>query len=110
LENKSTDEWLCWQDEPGASILKLERTDEQLLIEIYETDKESYNLAHSGATLSEHITNRLYNTKDSLKDVAESIYMEFALYEYGIGRKRYDKNWGEFPRQYYRLRKILRGK
>ncbi|MCL1834633.1 MAG: hypothetical protein FWG48_00585 [Oscillospiraceae bacterium] len=110
MENITTEEWLCWQDEPGAKILKLEREDEQLVVEIYNTDKASFDLAYSGTNLGEYITECLYKTKDSLTKIVESIYMEFELYEYGIGRKRYDKNWGEFPRQYYRLRKILRGK
>lgn len=110
LENKINEEWLCWQDEPGANILKLEKDEEQLIVEIHETERESFDLAHSGITLSEHTAKCLYSTKENLKEIAESIYMEFELYEYGIGRKRYDKNWGEFPKSYYRLRKLLREK
>jgi hypothetical protein len=110
LEDKVDKEWLCWQDEPGANILKLDKTDEQLSIEIYATDKDSCDLAHSGVTLSKHVTECLYKTKEDLKKCAEAIYMEFELYEYGIGRKRYEKNWGTFPPQYFRLRELLKQK
>ena len=110
LENKSTEEWLCWQDEPGANILRLAKEDEQLAVDIYDTEKYSCDLAYSGISLIEHIKKCLYKTKGNLTKIAETIYMEFELYEYGIGRKRYDKNWGEFPQQYYHLRKLLKVK
>ena len=108
LENKVNEEWICWQDEPGAYILRLDKYDDQLRLEIYDTDKDSYELPFSGVPLCEHITKCLFKTNGSLTKIAETIFMEFELYEYGIGRKRYDKNWGGFPKQYYRLRELLR--
>lgn len=107
MEDKIAKEWLCWQDEPSASILQLGKIDGQLVVEIYDTEKESFDLAHSGVTLNEYITTCLYSTKDCIEKAAKNILMEFELYESGIGRERYIENWSEFPKQYYRLEKLL---
>jgi hypothetical protein len=106
LEEKVTEDWLCWQDEPGANILYLLKFGEQLSLEVYET--EISDLAHRGISLNEYMIKRVYKATGSLRKIAEAVYLEFELYEYGIGRKRYEKNWGVFPMQYYRLRKLLR--
>jgi len=111
LEDKTTEAWLCWQDEPGASILNLEKQNDKLIVRVYDTTQDSFDLAYNGTTLSKHITNCLFTTEGALKASAKSIYDEFWLYENGNGRQRYDANWGDFPQQQYeRLKKLLQDK
>ena len=111
VEDKTTEAWLCWQDEPGASILHLDRQGDKLIIRIYDTDKESWDLDYSGIMLSKHTTECLFTVESKLKDVAKSIFDEFGLYESGNGRQRYDANWGGFPQlQYDRLKRFLSNK
>jgi len=108
LENKITEAWLCWQDEPGASILNLEKQGDKLVVKIYGTDKESFDLDYSGITLNKHITDCLFTQEDDLINLSISIFEEFGLYENGNGRQRYEANWGNFPQQQYnRLKNII---
>jgi len=109
LENKASEAWLCWQDEPGASILNLEKIDEMLFVRIYAADTDSYHLDYSGAKLSNHITECLYKTESYMTEATKNILDEFSLYENGNGRQRYEVNWGNFPQQQYnRLKKLLK--
>ena len=111
LEDKVTEAWLCWQDEPGANILNLEKQDDKLLVRIYSADKDSYDLSYGGITLRNHIKECLFRTEAQLKDSIKNIFEEFGLYENGNGRQRYDTHWGNFPQQQYnRLKKLLRTK
>lgn len=111
FECKATVQWLCWQDEPGAYILRLERDGEQLSIEIFDADKDSYHLDYSGANLERHIVKILYKTDDNIKNLIEAVTTEFSLYENGNGQQRYRHHWGDFPqKQYDRLRLLLRAK
>jgi len=109
LESKVTEQWLCWQDEPGAYILRLERYSDRLIVETYDTNKDSMSLEYSGISLSEHITKCLYRTEADIKKAAKSVLNEFELYENGNGRQRYKYHWGEFPQQNYnRLKGLMR--
>jgi len=108
LENKTNDAWLCWQDEPGAYILNLEKQGEKLIVRVYGTDKESMELEHSGASLKEHIAECIYKAEEDFAESVENILDEFALYENGTGRNRYQEHWGDFPNAAYdRARKFL---
>jgi hypothetical protein len=116
LENKVEESWLCWQEEPEAHILNLERQDDRLIIRVYEADKDSYDLDHSGMDLSKHIKQCVFQTEEDIIKAAKNIVEEFSLYENGNGRNIYDAHWGDryeqwgkFPeRQYNRLKKLLR--
>jgi len=110
LENKTSEAWLCWQDEPGAYILKLEKQDDRLIVQIYDTEKnyDSTNLDYSGITLREHVVNCLYEIKTDFTNAARNILDEFALYENGNGRRRYYAHWGGFPQlPYQRVKNLL---
>lgn len=109
LENKAVVQWLCWQDEPGAYILRLERDCERLIIEIFDAVKNSDHLKYSGDCLEKEIGKRLYKMDDEIKAFVEMVATEFGLYENGNGRQRYQHHWGDFPQQQYnRLQKLLR--
>lgn len=43
--------WLCWQNEPSAQILTLERRGDNLLIEVFDADVEAYRLQFSDRAL-----------------------------------------------------------
>ena len=60
LEDKASEACLCWQDEPGANILFLEKQSDILIVKIYATKKESYHLDFSGISLSKYIAECLY--------------------------------------------------
>lgn len=109
LEGKTEESWLCWQDEPDAYIINLEKQNEQLKVTVYNTDKESYDLDHNGANLEKYITTTAFKTKGEIRAVAKSLLEEFELYENGNGRSRYEYHWGNFPEeQYQHLRQILK--
>ena len=109
LEYPEAERWLCWQDEPGAYIVQMERCDERLFLRIFDTEKESMNLEYSGDSLSSHITKCRYKTEENVIKAAKCIFEEFALYEDGYGRGRYVGHWGEFPQAAYnRLKELLR--
>ena len=111
LESKIAEAWLCWQDEPGACILNLEQQGDKLVIKIYNTNRESYDLDYNGVTLSKYTSECLFTTEAELKDSAKNVFEEFELYENGNGRQRYDSNWGDFPQQQFeRLKKLVRTK
>ena len=115
-ENKDTEAWLCWQGEPGVTILNLEKQDDRLIVRVYDTDDslEYINYLqpdHTERRLSEYAAGRLYKTEDDFVGAVRNILDEFALYENGNGRIRYEKHWGEFPQEpYHRVRRLLRGK
>lgn len=109
LENKVEESWLCWQDEPGAYILNLEKQDNRLIVRIYDTDNDSTSLDHNGIALSKHITKCVFKVEENITIAAKNILEEFSLYENGNGRGIYDNHWGEFPeQQYIRLKNHLR--
>lgn len=108
MEQKATVQWLCWQNEPEAQVLRLEAYDGDLMVEIYGADQYSMKLDYSGPALSEHITKLLYSTQDDMHETAKHIFMEFALYENGNGLQRYKHHWGTFPAESYnRLKRLL---
>jgi len=109
LENKTDESWLCWQDEPCACILNLQKQDDRLIVRIYVADKDSCSLSFCGTDLSDHITECVFKTEENITTAAKNILKEFSLYENGNGRGIYDAHWGEFPdQQYIRLKKLLR--
>jgi len=111
LEEKTAESWLCWQDEPRACILNIEKQDERFFMRIYNADKESKSLDYNGMSLSEHITECVYKSEEIFTTAVKNIVEEFSLYENGNGRGIYNAHWGEFPEQQYtRLKKLLRRK
>ena len=107
FENKASEQWLCWQDEPEAYILKLERNDNKLIIEIYDTDQESSDLEYRGISLAKNATKLLYGFDEEIIKALEAIITEFSLYENGNGNKIYLSNWGNFlQKEYDRIKEI----
>lgn len=107
MDGTASVQWLCWQDEPGAYILKLTEKEGQLIGEIYDTDIQAFHLEHSGDSLAKHIKACEYHFKDDIKEAAKAVAAEFGLYEKGNGRQQYRTHWGDFPHQPYRRLKQL---
>ena len=111
LENKTTETWLLWQNEPEANVLNLELQGDMLAIRVYDTNDERFSLDYSGITLREHVVNCLYKAKADFIETVKNILNEFSLYENGNGRRRYEAHWGAFPQtQYHCLKSLLRTK
>lgn len=109
LDGKVSEQWLCWQDEPGAYILRLERDCERLIIEIFDAIRDSDSLEYCGACLEKDIGNRVYKGEDKIKPFVKTVITEFGLYENGNGKQLYQSHWGAFPhKQYDRLKKSIR--
>ncbi|MDE6733680.1 MAG: hypothetical protein K2J77_12510 [Oscillospiraceae bacterium] len=105
LEEKSTEEWLCWQDEPGASILRLVLEDGKIAVEIFTAEKDSLDLPYNGAELALEEKTLDYKNTFEIKHLLDDILVEFSLYEKGNGLRLYEKHWGQFPKaEYHRLR------
>lgn len=106
LEEKSTEEWLCWQDEPGAYILRLAFEDEKINVEIF-LGKDSLELPYRGAELAAEQKEFYYANSFEIKQLLNDVLVSFALYENGNGLALYNKHWGEFPeKEYKRLIKV----
>ena len=109
LENKTNVEWLCWQDEPGAEILKLERKNDNIIIEIYGTDKESFDLEYSGTSLKDNIKKLTYTIDIDLIKFSKYVCKEFYIYENGNAKEIYEYNWDKFPqKEFDKLKNILK--
>lgn len=106
LHKKSIEEWLCWQDEPGANILNLRIIDEQFELKIYNASKPSDKLDYVGETLKDCIEDCWGSLKLEIPQLVDNIVAEFSLYENGNGLSMYEKHWMEFPKnEYVQLKK-----
>lgn len=109
LEKGITTQWLCWQDEPDAYILKIENAGGQCIGEIYNADAASFVLEHEGVSLADHTTECVYRFECDMKKMSSLILREFSLYENGNGRKIYQEHWGDFPQtEYEKLKQLLK--
>lgn len=108
MEQTQTVQWLCWQDEPGAYILKLERNDDKLIGRVYDTDTDSFGLDYSGMGLANEAKECVFVFEEKILKAVTAIYEEFNLYEKGNGRLRYLRHWGDFPdKEYGRIKMLL---
>lgn len=110
MEYGTAVQWLCWQNEPSAYILKLERKGNQLIGQVYDTDAESTELDYSGQGLADYITECVFCFEEEMNQAAKTIADEFSLYEKGNGREQYCRHWSAFPdKEYGRLHMLLSG-
>ncbi len=110
LEKKTAEEWLCWQDEPGAYILKFVGEGEKVGVEIFIAEKDAMDLPYRGEELSREAKEFSYGNSFEIKKLLDDVLVEFSLYENGNGLALYNKHWGEFPeKEYRRLRKFAEG-
>ncbi len=110
LEEKTPEEWLCWQDEPGAYILRLALEGGKISVEIFLAEKDAMDLPHRGEELSREAKEFTYGKLFEIKELLEDVLVEFSLYENGNGLALYNRHWGDFPeKQYRRLRKYAEG-
>lgn len=108
LEKCSNEEWLCWQDEPGAYILRLALEDGNIAVEIF-TGKDSLYLPYRGAELANEEKEIYYVNCFEIDKLLDDVLTEFSLYEKGNGLRLYNKHWGDFPqKEYHRLRQCAR--
>ena len=101
---------LCWQDEPGAYIWKLEVNHGQIDIKILDCSAiDSYDLDYEGESLDIFDNDEIiFERQDSLLNFASNVYQEFEKYSYGDGLKQYEKEWMPFPYdEFNKLRKCL---
>ena len=109
LERKSQEEWLCWQDEPGAYILHILMEEKNFSVEIYYSKKYSLDLPYSGAELANEVDKLVYENIFETHYLLDDIVWQFSLYENGNGLRLYNKHWGDFPKkEYHRLRQCAR--
>lgn len=113
LEKKTGEEWLCWQDEPGAYILRLApengiidgKIAEKIEIEIF-LAPDSTELPYKGAELASVEKKFDYKNSFEIKRLLDDVLVQFSLYENGNGLRLYEKHWDKFPKvEYHRLRK-----
>lgn len=107
LEQKTQEEWLCWQEEPGAYILRLAIEDGSFWVEIFTAEKDAIDLPQRGEKLSREEKEFIYGNYFEIKELLDDVLTEFSLYENGNGLALYNRHWGEFPeKEYQRLRKF----
>ena len=107
LENKSSEEWLCWHDEPGAYILRISLEAGKVAMEIFTADKDALDLPYKGEVLAAEKKTLEYENTFEIKQLLDDVLVEFSLYENGNGLALYKKHWGEFPeKEFGRLKKI----
>ena len=107
LEGKSHEEWLCWQDEPGAYILRIALEDGNVAVEIFNAEKDSFDLPQRGAELAHENKTLEYGNLFEIRHLLDDVLVEFSLYENGNGRALYNKHWDAFPeKEFARLKKF----
>lgn len=107
LEKKSHEEWLCWQDEPGAYILRLALENGKVAVEIFFAEKDSLDLPYSGAEIAFEEKTLEYGNSFEIKQLLNDVLVEFSLYENGNGRALYNKHWDKFPeKEFLRLKRF----
>lgn len=107
LEEKTREEWLCWQDEPGASILRIALEQGKIAVEIFNAEKDSFDLPQCGAELAHEEKTFEYGNLFEIKQLLDDVLVEFSLYENGNGLALYNKHWDEFPeKEFGRLKKF----
>lgn len=106
LEEKSTEEWLCWQDEPGAYILRIVPENGKINVKIF-IGKDSDGLPYRGRELAAEQKEFYYEDSFEIKQLLDDVLVSFSHYENGNGLALYNKHWGEFPeKEYQRLKKF----
>ena len=106
LEEKAAEEWLCWQDEPGANILRLALENGKIAVEIF-IAPDSLGLPYRGAELASVEKEFEYRNSFEIKKLLDDILVEFSLYENGNGLALYQKHWDKFPeKEFQRLKKF----
>lgn len=106
LEKKSHEEWLCWQDEPGAYILRLALEDGKVAVEIF-LAPDSTELPYRGAELASAEKEFYYKNSFEIKQLLNDVLVEFSLYENGNGLRLYNKHWDAFPeKEFLRLKRF----
>lgn len=106
LEKKSHEEWLCWQDEPGAYILRLALEDGKVAVEIF-LGGDSFGLPYRGTELALEKKEFEYGNSFDIKQLLDDVIVSFSLYESGSGLDLYNKHWDEFPeKEFLRLKKF----
>ena len=104
LEEKTSEEWLCWQDEPGAFILRLAPEGEKIAVEIF-LAPDSFDLPYRGQELASAEKEFEYGNSFGIKDLLDDVLVEFSLYENGNGLALYNKHWDVFPeKEFQRLK------
>lgn len=104
--------WLCWHDEPGAYIWRLEKNGEQISYQIFDTPKPSYQLVYEGLGLADQIAGEaVLQGIAPVKQFTRRIFK--ALSEYATGDRNvvYLREWGAFPaKELEDLREVLKRK
>ncbi len=97
-EGKVSEKLLCWQDEPGGSILRLEISGDMINFEAFEADKKTFDLPYAGDELKKYMGSRLFKgSLDAIKFL-DDVITGFRLYESGSGLWLYENHWMAFPR------------
>ena len=104
LEEKTAEEWLCWQDEPGAYILRLALESGKIAAEIFNAP-DSFELPYRGNELAAAEKEFEYRNSFEIKELLDDVLTEFSLYENGNGLALYNKHWDVFPeKEFQRLK------
>lgn len=91
--------WVCWHDEPGASIWRLYNKDNLIGIEIYNSIKYSYELRNDDDYLKEQAGKLYFDILvDKMTFVKECLIAFFRI-KNKIGIKEYKKAWFPFPEE-----------
>lgn len=106
LEEKSGEEWLCWQDEPGAYILRLALENGKVAVEIF-LAPDSMELPYRGAELASAEKEFEYGNSFDIMELLDDVIVEFSLYENGNGLAVYNRHWDVFPeKEFQRLKRF----
>lgn len=97
--NDTKEEWLCWQNEPGAEIMHLKKENDNLKIQLFGATTDSFELELTGKELKCYCGESRGNFDVKLLALIDDILVEFSLYEKGNGLLLYSKHWEDFPQR-----------
>lgn len=91
-------QYLCWHDEPGASIIQLHRQEDVVHLNISTTMKDAFELPVEGDILAkEEIYAEDFTATIPFAMFVSKVIRAMGVYEYGDKKALYEKEWCTFP-------------
>lgn len=106
--NDKRDKWLCWDNEPGASLWNIVRKDDKVKICVFNAQRPSFDIFDRNSLDKEEI--------DSVEIIVEGFFKSFCMeviksFENIINTKGIQyhiENWNDFPSlEFDRLKKSI---
>ena len=101
VEKKAREKWICFHNEPGASIMQIVLEENKLIFQLFDSVKTSWELKNSDDLPQNSCDKCLWSMNFDIPLIVDNLVTEFSLYENGNGLSMYEKHWMEYPKKEY---------